>query len=544
MYNEFSGKEAGLAPVRKLFLLVMLLVAASAFASEQRQKYNFNIMDYGAVGDGKTLCTAAIQSAIDSCAVSGGGEVYVPPGVFLTGSLILKNHVELYLEKNSVILGSKKLSDYSAGVLIFALDRDDVSIEGGGKIDGQGRSFWEGKERPFSRPNGLIRFENCRRVFVKDVELTDSPKFNLYFDRCEDVHVDAIRIVNSLDSPNTDGIDIANTSDVFISNSYIETGDDAICLKSNRKNVGVDNIVVDNCIIISDDTALKLGTGSRFRIANCVFNNIIVRESSVGIGLFMKDGGVFENIQFSNISIETVTKPKKYFPASGGAEYWLRVLKRRGAYPIFIDTESRTGDGRPGLIRNVLFRGIVIDNYDGNCLISGDKGSALEDISLVDVHMNVMSKKSFADRRKPRGTRTLTAESLNDFSRIQSYFTFAYVKNLKLRNVTVDDITANQNPSYSVIWGDELNDPVFNGVALEEKPGNADTPEVELMDSRNVFISGCEGASTRGSFLLLKGEKTSNIRLVGNDFSMMKTPVLNELKSNDKVKQDGNLLHD
>jgi len=542
MYNEFSGKDAGLAPVKKLFLLAMLLVTASAFASEPRQKYIFNIMDYGAVGDGKTLCTAAIQSAIDSCAFSGGGEVYVPPGVFLTGSLILKNHVEFYLEKNSVILGSKQLSDYSAGVLIFALDREDVSIEGGGKIDGQGRSFWEGKERLFSRPNGLVRFENCRRVFVSDVELTDSPKFNLYFDRCEDVHVDAIRIVNSLDSPNTDGIDIANTSDVFISNSYIETGDDAICLKSNKTDYEVSGVVVTNCIIISDDTALKLGTGSQQRISDCLFSNIAVREATNGIGLFMKDGGIFENIQFYGINMETLANPKKYFPADGGAAYWRRVLEKRSSYPIFVDTESRDGIAKPGLIRNVMFSDIIINNYDGNCLISGDARRPLEDISLINIRVNVLSKKSFSGRSKPRGTRTLTNKPSNDFSRVQSHFTFAYVKNLKLKNITVEDRAAERGIPFNLIWGKEVDHSTFDCVTLVEDEVAGRVPEVVLNDCRDLLVTGCKGADTRSSFLYVEGKRTKDIKLIGNDFSSMKRPLIIDPQVKDEVRAAWNLL--
>ena len=122
------------------------------------------------------------------------------------------------------------------------------------------------------------------------------------------VFIDGIRILNFLEAPNTDGIYPISSSNVFISNCYIETGDDAICPKSNSTEKACENLVVTNCVLISDDSAIKFGTRSDGIIRHCVFNNIIIRNSKYGLAFYMKDGGTYEDIQFSNINIETSGK--------------------------------------------------------------------------------------------------------------------------------------------------------------------------------------------------------------------------------------------
>ncbi len=452
---------------------------------------SLNVTQFGAVGNGRTLCTSAMQAAIDSCSKSGGGTVVVPPGTYVTGSLALGKGVKLYLEKGAILLGSSNMSDWSLGVLILAQDADSVGVNGDGIIDGNGRTFWDHGSRPFVRPNGLLRFEKCTGVSIREIHLINSPKFTVYLDGCTHVQIEGIQIKNSLDSPNTDGVDVANSSNVLITGCYMETGDDAVCLKSSRRGSVVAHVVVRNCRLVTDDTALKLGTGSKGTISDCTFTGIEIPEATNGIGLFMKDGGAFERIEFSDISMMSTARPlKQYFPRNGGAAYWLEVLKKREDFPIFVDSESRSPNSSVGTIRNIAFRNLEIRTSDGNCLLEGRKERSLVGITMSDIRMIVEREKSYVGRTKPRGTRTLREKSSNDYASVPSYFTFAYVEGLRLRNLVVEvSREAGSFPMYGV-WGNSVNGASVDSVKIISRHEVKGRPVIKFTRSKNVAIDG------------------------------------------------------
>jgi polygalacturonase len=154
---------------------ISLLVAFCLIQSLQAK--NINITDLGARPDATTLCIDLIQKAVDDCSSSGGGTVTIPAGVFLTGTIVLKNNVILNLESGAILLGSKKIEDYKPGNLIRALNAQNIGITGNGAIDGQGHVFWipmgEKTFRPGSftfahnrpAPGELIQLEGCKRSF-------------------------------------------------------------------------------------------------------------------------------------------------------------------------------------------------------------------------------------------------------------------------------------------------------------------------------------------------------------------------------------------
>ena len=241
------------------------------------QAKNFNIMDLGAKPDGITLCTNLIQKAVDDCSASGGGTVTIPPGVFLTGTILLKNNVILHLENGAVLLGSAKIEDYEPGNLIRALEAENIGITGNGVIDGQGHMFWipTGKKtfRPgiytFAHnnpsPGILIHLEGCKNVIIENVTLKGSESWTLHLLGCDEVLVSGIKIRNPLHGPNTDGIDIHACSNVRISDCDIYTNDDAIVLKNRHPKYygkACENITITNCILTTISNGFKIGTES------------------------------------------------------------------------------------------------------------------------------------------------------------------------------------------------------------------------------------------------------------------------------------------
>src|SRR5260370_40916003 len=120
---------------------------------------DFDVLKYGARGDGKIRDTAALQRAVDECTAAGGGVVYLPPGRYLSGTVILKDNVTFHLEAGATLLGSTQLEDYThqswppmlgdanGKHLIFAREAKNVTLSGAGRIDGQGPAFWVPSER-------------------------------------------------------------------------------------------------------------------------------------------------------------------------------------------------------------------------------------------------------------------------------------------------------------------------------------------------------------------------------------------------------------
>ena len=313
---------------RSLFVLISLLVGQLLWAKPTGPMVN--VTDFGAKGDGVTMNTAAIQAAIDQASDQKIGLVIVPKGVFLTGSLILKNNVELRLSKGAVLLGSTNPSDYRAVLrnnwkaLIMSDGGMNMAITGKGKIDGQGRElalridslFYAGKldsslyslkERrpvPHARPQ-LLQFTSCMNITVSGITICNAASWVQTYDLCSNVTLDRIRVV-SVSYWNNDGIDIIDCKAVRITNSYINASDDGICVKSYQRGpeqeVMVENLYIANCTVRSSASAVKLGTSSFGGFKNVKIENIKVFDTyRSAIAIECWETGTVENILVQNV---------------------------------------------------------------------------------------------------------------------------------------------------------------------------------------------------------------------------------------------------
>ena len=332
-------------------MVLMLTVGATqarSFGAEAAQGQSYRVRDFGAVGDGTTLDTEAIQKAIDKCSTSGGGCVCFSPGVYLSGTVFLKDNVRLVLEVNSVLRGSPRPEDYPAiarknihgnpafnvppfsggGFLIYADGVKNASIEGRGTIDGQGAEFWfkemisswVRKPKP-KRPRALIGIVNSDSLLFRDVRLINSPCFTLWLIGCDNVNIDGITILNPQEGPNTDGIDIDCCNDVRISNCSIYGGDDAIAIKSDAGLLGKDkpceNITVTNCVLSGGAACgVRLGYEGDSIIRNCTFSNLTIVDTENGLDILsvlpgqptILKGSRCENISFNNVVMRNVNQ--------------------------------------------------------------------------------------------------------------------------------------------------------------------------------------------------------------------------------------------
>lgn len=287
-----------LAPLPRSFrgLAACALLAGGASLRGQGSvpARHFLITDFGAVAGGKTLDTAAIQRTIDQAAAAGGGVVEVPKGTFLTGSVFLKPGVELYLDEGGVLFGSDRIEDYPKRVtrieghfepwrmaLVNAQEMDRVRIGGKGRLDGNGFLFWAAfwqrrHENPactnleVERPR-LLFIDRCRDVKVSGIRLLDSGFWNLHLYKCRGVEIEGLDIkaptAGPILGPSTDGIDVDSCQDVAIRGCRISVNDDDVALKGSKGPTAdqdadsppVENIRIEDCEIV-DGNGITCGS--------------------------------------------------------------------------------------------------------------------------------------------------------------------------------------------------------------------------------------------------------------------------------------------
>lgn len=363
---------------------VAVLLAAGVASAGVKE---WNPRDFGAKADGATLDTRAIQSAIDACAAAGGGMVHLTGGVFLSGTVILKNGVTLAVAGDAVLRGSADIADYPSitpeinylyrarftKYLIYAERQENIGLTGSGVIDGQGWLFPAQKGDDGGRPY-LIRFSECRRVRVSDVTLMNSARWLSHYLACEDVLIERIKIHTRI-RENRDGIDVDSCDGVVIRDCNIYSGDDAIVLKSTVAGRPCRNVTVTGCTLSGAPAALKLGTESQGGFENVTFATCFLYDSRDGICVEEVDGGVCRNVTVSNIVMRNVESP-----------IFIRLGNRANPVPgeavpgmgkmhdvVIADVEAREAGlvgssvtGLPGHpVRNVTLRNIRIGAAGG-----------------------------------------------------------------------------------------------------------------------------------------------------------------------------------
>ncbi|HEX8141312.1 MAG TPA: glycosyl hydrolase family 28 protein [Pyrinomonadaceae bacterium] len=285
-------------------------------SAQSKPRLTLNVRDFGATGDGKTKDTAAIQQAIDRCRVLGGGEVFVPPGNYLTGAIALKSNTILRLDKDAAILGTPDFADYPVTQvrwegkwiqghvgLIYAIDADHIGVVGPGKIIGNpalgGRPT---AENPLRHP-ALIEPIGCNDIRFEDFSTDYRLMWSIHPTYCENILIRNLTIRST--GGNGDGIDIDSCKHVRIDGCDIATGDDCISIKSGRGMEGYtllktsEDIHITNCTF-ADSIFACIGIGSEtsggirnVRIEQCKFTHAktfaIYIKSRPGRGAFIED---------------------------------------------------------------------------------------------------------------------------------------------------------------------------------------------------------------------------------------------------------------
>lgn len=560
---------------RQMFLMTGALASTAALrvgavgaANSGGLSSLFDPMRFGAIGDGKALDSRAINAAIDACTRSGGGVVYLRPGLYKSGTIHLKSNVTLYLEAGAVVLGSLELNDYDEHrevfrtgntkprSLIYANEADNVCLAGLGRIDGQGPHFWQPsgqlqsspdnqwaevaslswKPKASGRPSPMLQFVKCRWLRIEDLRIENSPGWTISTINCDNVTIQGITIRNPITGINTDGLDMDGCQNVFISNCSIETGDDAICLKSeNPTGEGsrlAINITVTNCVLTTCCNAFKIGTGSMGGFENITFSNSIIYSNP----------GAFKNRVISGIALEVV---------DGG---WIDgvvisgIRMQRTRTPIFI----RLGDrSRWQASAQPYLRGVMIDSIHASeailaSSITGIPKCVVEDVSLSNIQVeNVLpAGGEWTGHVVPEAEQAYPEARMFGMLPVSGLYA-RHVSELKLANVSFKAAAEEVRPAILLDEVNRVRIADFSGTAVAGAQVAGAQALIRIKNTKDMWISGSAAPAEARLFLEVEGAATERVVVSNCDLYHAEKSI--RVDSNvpaNAVTSCGNLLHD
>ena len=376
------------------------------------QSADYNVMDFGAKGNGTADDAAAIQQAIDRCSADGGGRVVLPRNhTFMAGPIELKSNVDLHLEATATLIANPDESIYHLSAFgdnrgegmmwLYADGAKNLSITGRGTIHGNGIRFM-GAEledsyelKPLADPTfdprpHVLTLTDCDNLLIRDVTIREGAYWTVHLIGCDGAVIDGINLLNNLKIRNGDGIDLDHSRNVRISNCHITSGDDCICLKNRREfeQYGpCHDIVVTNCVMASRSCAIKIGSENMDSIYNVMFDNCIITASNRGLGIQNRDEGTVTNVTFSNIQMDL--------------RLWSDVWWGK-AEPIYVTSYPRANgnhkdanwrfpkgeiEGRCGEVSHIYFNNITATSPNV-CFIGGDVPGKVKDILFNNVRVS------------------------------------------------------------------------------------------------------------------------------------------------------------
>ncbi|MEG1586027.1 MAG: glycoside hydrolase family 28 protein [Bacteroidales bacterium] len=503
--------------------LVTLCVCQFSFAA------HVNMRQKGAKSNGKSLNTNIINKTISELASGGGGTLFFPAGTYLTGPIELKSNITLDLEAGATLLFSDVFDHYlpftemryegvvmnSFSPLIYARDVENITIKGEGKLDGQGKAWWlemyrhelawrneknrdvskyqkiwdaandEAGLRALTNPdwhaNLSFRFFRppffqpirCKNVRVEGVTIVNSPFWTVNPEFCQNVKITGVTILNP-PSPNTDGINPSSCKDVHISDCHISVGDDCITLKSGRdqqaRNLAVpcENITITNCTMLAGHGGVVIGSEvsgdvRKVAISNCVFDGT---DRGIRLKSTRGRGGIVEEITVSNVVMKNIKKEA-----------------------IVLNLFYSNMPKEPVSDRTPVFRNIHISNLVGTRVNQAIKVLGIEEMPISDISFNNIHIQS------------------------ESGVFIELARNVDLNNVRVD------NRIGAPFELKQVENAVLNNI----KSGTpvSGKPLIELVDCKDLFITGCYPLGGSSGFLKESGNNQS-IHVSGNELNRLK----------------------
>jgi len=499
------------------FALVLGLAVSALLALPASGQPFCNIRDFGATGVKSDDARPALQKAIDSCAQSGGGRVYVPPGSYTSGQLHLRSGITLYVEAGATIfatLDPHQYDDSKHAALIYGDSLHDIALEGGGTLDGQAAYEWrpsnftdyyilpnqrhmEATGKPLLRsfPVGMntdavyprmVLLLRCTDVRIAGLKFLHSRSWTINPYACRHLVIDGVYIYsNQKEAVWADGIDPDGCHDVHISNSTIETGDDAIVFYSTDgwgPALPTENVTVTNCRLSSSSSAIKFCDGNQIAVRHVVISNVNITNSNRGLAFMVFDGGIVEDVVIDGVTIDT--RRFDWFWWGDGDPIHFNI-KRRSE----IDGQPKPNEPKAGIIRNVTISN-VIAHGQGTSMIQGHPDSWLTGIRFNNVRLFVSHG---ADA---------------PYEDTAAAMTLKYARDVKFDSVEIHWDEPHASTWESAFVADQVKDLALSDVSFDAAPASAH-PAARLNDAGGVTVRDSQIASIH-----LTGSKTGSVRLI------------------------------
>jgi hypothetical protein len=497
----------------------------------------YNIRDFGAKGDGKTLDTAPVQAAIDACNRDQGGTVLVPAGVFVIGTVELKSNVNLHIAAQGELLGSADGKQYIAADaipltgdatlrdgnvgLLFAVNAENVTVEGPGTIDGQGAQFRSpsrgvpppsgrgGSQRPYH-----LLFYRCKNLRVRDLFLVASAFHSIRVIQSDFVWMHGLRIYNRVNG-NNDGFHFISCEHVHVSDCDVQSQDDACALFGSCRNV-----TIANSTFSARWSVFRFGGGNP---ENIVISNCVIYET-FGCPIKMHFGreSQAQNILFSNLILQNVTGPISIDLAP----------QARGG-----DTPSEGSD--KGFVRNIMFLGlraqVVAEGRQlpdmpfksgyrtgetRQCIVLNCVGDwFLEDVALSDIRITYGGG---GTEEEARHEVPQVAGEYFEIGTPPAFGLFARkVRGLSLNNVRLE---AEQPDLRPAIFLDHVSDAALNALSVQGDKRAKST--LRFAESADVLITAARLLTSADVFLEVEGAASQGIIVDGGDLSKADKPLV------------------
>ena len=512
--------------MKKLSTLLFFL-----FILTYAKAVDFDITKYGAIGDGTTLNSQAIQKAIDACHKNGGGRVIIPAGKFLSGTIAMKDNVTLYLQKDAVLLGSIDLKDYQnldpfteglgidvGWALLVAVDAKNIGIEGQGVIDGQGSAIKakhiltdtrsEGQRwglRPF-----LVRIVRCTGVTVKGVTLKYAGAWTSHYFQSKQIVIENVKI-QSVGVAHNDGIGIDGCQQVRIKDCDVVSGDDALVFKTTSSKMACKDIEVSGLRLKSSQAGIKMGTESMAPFENIKITNCHIYDTkNGGIKLLTVDGAHLRNILISDITMDEVRTPMLF-----------RLGSRLSVFRKDTETKQATGTFENVVIRNVKAKAADAAQLTppSGILITGVPGHYITNLTLENIEITLAGGGTIEDAR------VVVPEAIDQYPevktfgpKIPAYGVWArHVKGLKLINVKFNLGSNDVRPALVCEDGKDITISNWN---LPETKGAEAIIRLENVIGANVNAIAVKGEAQ--ALVRVEGANSKSINVDKNNASLIK----------------------
>jgi hypothetical protein len=503
------------------------LLLASVIALPAGTASIFNVKDYGATGRKEDDARPAIQKAIDAAAAFGGGTVFLPAGLYTSGTLHLRSHIRFEMAAGATLFAAPdpKAYDYgtiaSKAALFFGQDLEDISFEGEGIVDGQARYVWQADdfERDFQHKTWmqslgkslmrsvpqkssvyphLVWLGGCRNVRVSGLTFLHSPSWTFALYDCRHATFNGLYIYTSLkEAVWADGIDLDGCQDVSIANCAIETGDDCVALVSNDAwgpPLPCERICVTNCRLSSASAGIKFSEGNHAGVSDIHVTHSLFNNVNRAVAFLTAYGGSISNVTFSDLTINC--SRFDWFWAGEGQPF------RCGNFRLseLNSTSPKTNDVSPGLICQLTFSNIVA-HAKGPSFFYGNPDCWLQAIDFEHVRLFISS-----DPTAP-------------FDKTEHALDFRRVVNLTLKDL---EVVWEGPPLES--WKSALNLQEIHGLDLDGFSAappcrQSAAPVIALQQVSGVTLRHAKATEGTDNFIRIGGPGSHDIRFEDNDLS-------------------------